>query len=68
MSLTKEHFFNEINRISDLEDADFQYQQYLKNMQEQQMFESIKKKDYQSKTNEPSTHIKEFKGKNRMPY
>lgn len=68
MSLTKEHFFNEINRISELEDADFQYQQYLKNMQEQQMFESIKKKDYQSKTNEPSTHIKEFKGKNRMPY
>jgi hypothetical protein len=28
----------------------------------------LKKQDYQSKTNEPSTHIKEFKGKNRLPY
>jgi hypothetical protein len=68
MSLTKEHFFNEINRISEVDDTDFHYQQYLKIMQEQQAYESLKKQDYQSKTNEPSTHIKEFKGKNRLPY
>jgi len=68
MSLTKEHFFNEINSISQLEDADYQYQKYLKDLQEKQMFDSIKNKDYQSKTNEPSTHIKEFKGKNQLPH
>lgn len=67
MGILKQHYFDEINYPLNVDDYDYQYKQYI---QQQQEMESKKNDvtDYQSKTEEPATLVKEFKGKNKLPF
>jgi hypothetical protein len=49
-----------------VDDTDYQYEQYMEQQQEMESKKNVT--DYQSITEIPATHIKEFKGKNKLPF
>lgn len=66
MGLLKQHYFDYINSPMNVDDTDYQYDQFMEQHQEMDSKKNVT--DYQSITEIPATHIKEFKGKNKLPF